>query len=154
MKSFTRGRVERFISLQVPGASALTRFSSLTLAPSRRSAERMVREIIAEVTLPGCSALLSEQDWMVAAWIDGKAKLRASDKKAIWLIHSLIFHPEHLSSLFHVATFARFWCGPYTDTGGLKRKRTRGSFPKPANIGDSARSCASAKAGAKNDWEI
>ena len=114
----------------------------------------MIREIRTVAGLPGCSALLSEPDWMIDGWIAGRAALRAHDKKLIWLVHSLIFHPEHLSSLFHVATFARFWCGPYRDIEGLKRKRSLGSVPKPTNVGDSARSPSTAKASAKNDWEI
>ena len=85
----------------------------------------MLREIQAVAGVPGCSALLSEHNWMIAGWIAGRAKLRASDKKAIWLVHSLMFHPEHLSSLFHIATFARFWCGPYRDHLGLKPRRPK-----------------------------
>ena len=106
----------------------------MTLAPSRRSAKRMVQEIIAEVTLSGCAALLSQPDWRVKGWIEGRAKLRANDKKLIWLVHSLIFHPEHLSSLFHVATFARFWCGPYQDIGGLKPRKSVKAVPKVRQV--------------------
>ena len=111
------------ISLSMVDPRSLARSLASTLAPSRASSVRMIREIRAVAGLPGCSALLSEPDWIVDGWIAGKAKLRANDKKLIWLIHSLIFHPEHLSSLFHVSTFARFWCGPYQDRGGLKPRR-------------------------------
>ena len=62
---------------------------------------------------------------MIDGWIAGRAALRAHDKKLIWLVHSLIFHPEHLTSLFHIASFARFWCGPYDGTGKLKPRPER-----------------------------
>ena len=116
-------RVVSLISLSMVDPRSLYRGLATTLAPSRASSIRMIREIRAVAGLPGCSALLSEPDWMIDGWIAGRAALRAHNKKLIWLVHSLMFHREHLSSLFHVATFARFWCGPYTDSVPLKPRR-------------------------------
>ena len=119
------GAVESPISLCVADDRDLSASLATTLAPSRASTCRMLVEIIGSIGLPGAAACLSVPMWLVSRWLAVQAPLRARDKKAIWLIHSLIFHPEHLSSLFHVATFARFWCGPYSDSVPLKPRKTK-----------------------------
>jgi hypothetical protein len=85
-----------------------------TLAIPRHAAIALLEQIIAEVGISGAASCLSHPDWLVSAWLAGSA-IRAHDKKAIWLIHSLMFRPEVLSSPFHIATFGRFWRHPYGD---------------------------------------
>ena len=115
--------VGELIYLKMTDTRHLACSLATTLAPSRRSTVRLLREIIPVAGEQGTAALLSMPVWRLNGWLDSKACLRAADKKLIWIVHSLMFHREHLSSLFHVATFARFWCGPYTDSVPLKPRR-------------------------------
>lgn len=104
---------------------------SSQLAADRHAIMPFLRALVAFSGVKGTAALLSVPSWVLNDWLAGRGVLFAKDRKLIWLVHSLLFRPELLSSPFHIATFGRFWCGSYDSVGKVKAKRARKGKPDP-----------------------
>lgn len=61
--------------------------------------------IIDKIGLEETGMLLSQRTVLLLAW--RKSQVPASHRRTVWYLHSLLFNPEAVSSLMHMATWGR-----------------------------------------------
>lgn len=114
---------------------------SYNLGVSREISVILINEMLQKHGYDAVTFLLSVDSWVLKDWASNtgngerKVPMRARDRKLIWLVHSLLFNPELVSSPFHIATFGRFHTGSY-QLKGVKLKRRR--RPKRGKSGTEA----------------
>lgn len=98
---------------------------------SRQNARGLLSELYQRVGINGTCALLSVPEWKARGWIAGERwAMYPVERKAIWLVWSMIVEPQNLRSLFDVATFGRYL--PTTRAPELRAEPTAGGIRKVA----------------------
>jgi len=78
--------------------------------PGREACREMLGELSARLGREETAAMLSVPSYKVQGWLDPQRETAfwASERKLIWLVHSLVFAPYRLHTAFDVMTFGRF----------------------------------------------
>lgn len=75
----------------------------LSLAPSEATAH--LESLVDKIGLETASMLLGQKLALIQTW--RKSQVPASHRRTVWYLHSLLFNPEAVSSLMHMATWGR-----------------------------------------------
>lgn len=99
------------------------------MLPARKETLSQISDLHSALGIEGISGLLSVEARKVRNWLSGKPNwaIYPPERKLIWVLHSMVFHPERLRSLFDVATFGRYLPD---DMRGLPAARPRKRRPQ------------------------
>lgn len=67
--------------------------------------------------------MLNAELTTMQSWITGKSLPMGVSIRSIWFLHSLTFHPENVSSMFHVLTW-----GKWARKDEARRRRAKATF--------------------------
>ncbi len=76
--------------------------------PDRETCRKMLLRLVRKLGVVRVAALLSVEKRMIAFWITPQGIWKPRERKLVFLIHSLVFEPHKLRSLFDVITCGRF----------------------------------------------